>query len=1000
MIRTYPFSDPDPVPILCRDPRIYPYFAFDGFTDRPREQEWTVVQLENEYLSAAVLPQVGGKVYGALEKSTGREFIYTNDALKFRRIALRGPWTSGGIEFNFGVIGHTPSTATPVEYLTRHNADGSATCFVGSLDLPSRTRWTVAITMPRSGAYLETRTFWFNPTPFDQSYYSWSTAAVSVRPDLRYDYPGTSMVQHSASTDNARWPLSPGGRDLSWYRQNDFEGSKSYFVFGEYASHFGAVQADSGFGLGHWATYDDMPGRKVWIWSLARDGGIWENLLTDAKGQYSEPQAGRLLSQVDHEFFPPYTGDSWRELWFPVTGIGRLTAASPWAALGLERSGDTVRVALCALQGIDDELVVREGDRVLLRHRLTLKALEHQVFLLKGSVGSLRVTLGDGKFSYDEDPESRVLTRPVRYAVPADSTAEGLFLSGEYFEKERRRGEALERYLACLRAEPRHVSALTRTALLLGERGEAERGLSYATRALELDKYLPAANYAYGVLSRLLGHLADAKETFGWAARSLEFRSNAYCQIAELSLAENDWSASLEYALKSIQFNALNSNARTVQAIALRKMGRPAEAMGILRELLQFDPFNHQARFEQHLSAPAEMSAERFAAGIRTEITHESHLEAAAAYLRVGLRDEALQLLALAPEQPMVDLWRGFISAQGNPAAGRGFLERALKGSIDFVFPFREEEVRILQWAMRESPSSWKPRYYLALVLWGKGRKREALEMMNGCSNVDASTFFLARALLRKELGGEGVFPDLERAVSMDSTSWRAWHQLIAHCAATGLSGQGLGYARRAVRLHPDQIVLQMDFASALYDEGDYKRSLEVLSGLNVLPYEGSWEAHDLFVRASLRLGLRALNEGRFKDCLRSVESSRDFPEHLGTGEPWEPDSRMQDYLAYRALKEEGKRDDAAKLLDRITGYTRKLKLGWGTEHFVGLIALEETGNPGEADALAREWQSLSPQDPLLRCWLARRRHDDVGRLLRDARRDPRCALRLEIVAW
>ena len=32
---------------------------------------------------------------------------------------MRGPWTSGGIEFNFGIIGHHPSTATPVDYLIK-----------------------------------------------------------------------------------------------------------------------------------------------------------------------------------------------------------------------------------------------------------------------------------------------------------------------------------------------------------------------------------------------------------------------------------------------------------------------------------------------------------------------------------------------------------------------------------------------------------------------------------------------------------------------------------------------------------------------------------------------------------------------------------------------------------------------------------------------------------------------------------------------------------------
>ena len=59
VFRTYPFSDPDPVP---NPGRIYPYFRFDGFTDRPVDKEWTVVELENRWIRVTVMPEIGGKV--------------------------------------------------------------------------------------------------------------------------------------------------------------------------------------------------------------------------------------------------------------------------------------------------------------------------------------------------------------------------------------------------------------------------------------------------------------------------------------------------------------------------------------------------------------------------------------------------------------------------------------------------------------------------------------------------------------------------------------------------------------------------------------------------------------------------------------------------------------------------------------------------------------------------------------------------------------------------
>lgn len=118
-LETYDFSKPNPVPILGENPKIYPYFKFEEYEHQSSKKDWKVVTLENDYIKVLVLPEIGGKVWGAIEKSTGEEFLYQNDVVKFRNIAMRGPWTSGGIEFNFGIIGHHPGTATPVNYLTK-----------------------------------------------------------------------------------------------------------------------------------------------------------------------------------------------------------------------------------------------------------------------------------------------------------------------------------------------------------------------------------------------------------------------------------------------------------------------------------------------------------------------------------------------------------------------------------------------------------------------------------------------------------------------------------------------------------------------------------------------------------------------------------------------------------------------------------------------------------------------------------------------------------------
>jgi hypothetical protein len=115
-IPTYSFEDPNPLPAFVYNPKIYPYYKFEGYQFEMENKIHDVIRLENEHITVEVLPGIGGKVWGATDKSNDNEFIYKNEVLKFRNIAMRGPWVSGGIEFNFGIIGHHPSTASPVDY--------------------------------------------------------------------------------------------------------------------------------------------------------------------------------------------------------------------------------------------------------------------------------------------------------------------------------------------------------------------------------------------------------------------------------------------------------------------------------------------------------------------------------------------------------------------------------------------------------------------------------------------------------------------------------------------------------------------------------------------------------------------------------------------------------------------------------------------------------------------------------------------------------------------
>ncbi|MFN8580225.1 MAG: DUF5107 domain-containing protein [Gemmatimonadaceae bacterium] len=399
---TYPFGDPNPVPVVGR---IYPYFRFDGFSLHSEPRQWKVVELENDYLRVLILPEIGGKIWTAIDKRSGRPFIYFNQVVKFRDVAMRGPWTSGGIEANYGIIGHTPNVATPVEYLTRTNPDGSVSCIVGALDLLTRTPWRLDIRLAPQEAAFSTTSFWYNASAIEQPYYTWMNVGIPVKGNLQYVYPGTSYLGHNG--EHGSWPITAEGRDISWYEHNDFGGYKSYHVFGKATDFFGAYWHDADFGMVRYAPRDEKAGKKIWIWGLSRQGMIWESLLTDADGQYSEVQSGRLFNQsaeqstftpFKHRGFAPHVVDRWTEYWYPVAGTGGFVTASRAGALNVSATANQLVLTFSPVMPIADTLRVFAGARLL--HARPWHAAPSSSLSIPWSIAgitrdSIRIELGD-----------------------------------------------------------------------------------------------------------------------------------------------------------------------------------------------------------------------------------------------------------------------------------------------------------------------------------------------------------------------------------------------------------------------------------------------------------------------------------------------------------------------------------------------------------------------------------------------------------------------------
>ena len=330
-MKTYPFSDPDTIP--ATETSRYPYFRYDGTTAEAKLSVWQTVALENDRIRVVLLPEVGGKVWSATDKVTGRDFLYVNHVMKFRDIAMRGPWVSGGIEYNFGILGHAPSSSTPVDWCARTNSDNSVSCFVSAPEYITRTTWQVEVRLGADADAFETRVKWFNASGLPGPLYHWMNAAYSLDGNPEFKFPGKNVVGHEGEVELRNWPIDEKGRDLSVYRNNAFGGPKSYHVLPGNSGFYAIWWPEKGFGSFHRSLSYEKFGRKIWLWALSREGGIWEDLLTDADGQYTELQSGLCFNQprwgnyktpFKHPTFAPGMTMSFSDCWGPVRSLSEI----------------------------------------------------------------------------------------------------------------------------------------------------------------------------------------------------------------------------------------------------------------------------------------------------------------------------------------------------------------------------------------------------------------------------------------------------------------------------------------------------------------------------------------------------------------------------------------------------------------------------------------------------------------------------------------------------
>jgi len=510
-----------------------------------------------------------------------------------------------------------------------------------------------------------------------------------------------------------------------------------------------------------------------------------------------------------------------------------------------------------------------------------------------------------------------------------------------------------------LEKDPLYINAMAALSELYYRTVRYDSALYYANQALMLDTYHPAANFNAGITYLALGNTIDALESFGWAARSPEYRSAAYAQMANIKLRSADHQLTEHYANQALDFGRYNFNALQTLAISYRKSGEKAKAESILQTMLSVDQLNHFADFERYLLNPTAASLATFKSTITNEYPYRTFLELASIYYNAGIIDDAVAVLDQAPSHPLVSIWKAYLKKD------KSMLDQAIAASPDFVFPYRIDDVAVLTWALNEKPH-WKFRYYLALNYYSIYHNAEGYRLLQECGNEsDNATFYLARVELTKPVDAAKKFADLEMAQKLAPNDWRAAWQMIQYYSDQTDYKKMLDLTTAAYRKFKDNSAIEVQHVNALIYNGQYANSLKMLDKMVILPSEHAGGGRVMYERASLLMAIDMVGKKKYSDAIKMIEKSKEWPEHLGVGKPRVVDTRVQDYLNIYCLDKMNKKDGLEAMKRSIIDYSGRSRQGLYS--ILTINTLKSMGKTSEADDLVR---SLSESNSPINKWI------------------------------
>jgi len=907
-VPTYKVMPPDKNPMFFKGESyqgaskiIYPYALNDMISNEKADQDWKTLILENEYIKLCVTPEIGGKLYYGTDKTNNYNFFYKNNVVKPSNIGMTGAWVSGGIEWCV-IHHHRASTMLPVDYDLEENADGSKTIWIGETEPRHRMRWTIGMTVFPGKSYYCNEVKILNATPYTNTFLFWANVAAHTNKDYQVIFPpSVQQATYHAKNSFSHWPISTEvyngedftkGVDLSYWANSVHQ--NSYFAYDLKEDFMGAYDHGKETGTVHIGDHNIVKGAKLWEWGSGPQGQATEGLLTEKDGPYVEIMVGAFSdNQPDYSWIRPYEVKSFKQYWYPVKDIQGFKNANLNGAVNLEkRDENKVFLGYYSTQKVSKAKIILKKKGATVFEKVLEISPEKAFTQIVKMDGDFEITDLFTEMVNTENQEQLVAYQPIvqkavenlpeevkRPTIPKDmATAEELYLTGsrilqfhnptlnamDYFN------EALKRDAGDIRTNV----AIGNIHLKNGEYKLARTYFGTAIKRLTKDYTRPStceALYLQGLTLKALELYDEAVDTLYRATWDYAWHSAAFFQLAQISCLKGDFDKALNQIDQSLSTNSLNNSAICLKASILRKLGKMEEAQTLMTPVLASDPLDFRAGNELYLLAKEskKSNSDEFLAKLNRKMRdfNQNYLELAVGYLNDGLFDDSEDVLRrYSGKDQIISYYLGYLQdKKGNKTEADKFFREASVQSVDYGFPFRLEDEKVLKLASSHHPEDAKPWYYLGNLLFDKQPQR-AIESWETAVKLDPNLAIAWRNL------GFGYYhhnQDIPKAIAAYEKAFSLKKdEPVYYAELDPLYELNNSPLEKRVKLFEgvNEIVKQRDDAfvreiMVLNLSGQAEKSVEYLSNSVFHFREGSSRVSDMKVDAHLLLGRKYLNE-------------------------------------------------------------------------------------------------------------------------------------------